>query len=584
MYWIIELINSFVFMVLSYILMRKQKNEIISIFFYFFFIGSLTSLFILYAKNLCSIYDFLEFNADMVKKTVGIGFSVNAILLVTLLLIHIWIGKTNKSEIAVVYGVRILPFCSVQYMMIIVGTIFSLFCFVDKIMPQYGLWQVENQNIQLEKYGYHISNVTQNEYGYPLWMIDDYPLDMDALEDKKKIMVIGDSFIWGDGCSNSNYLWWRQLQKKLHEEGYQDCTVIGVGRCGASTQNQLDYLKNTNLIEDIKPDMILIGYVTNDAQYQDQEGNLVPKQLETIDFFSDRLMHWPKAIFPNITYLINQYLNERYYNTGYFDETTGFPYEQWELEIIRGSYLERYKKETVDPLGEFAKSLDIPIILITTPSIPSMQYYKERYSSVLPLFEDVGIPVYNPLKEYVDVYEEDGHYADGINIVNAHPGTSTNMFLAQYVKELLVNDYGEYLGEKTKPKAASIVVNDWFPHAVMPQQKVQKIQFTYPVSVEKSRFLYMPINKAYVKLSFETPISVNEIKICGEMLESETGEIYATYEDLKTGYDSQELKKLGNFDQTNQTISVELPNITSLCIHVNIKSGNDRLFSMVFKD
>ena len=583
MYWIIESVNSLVFMFCVFILLKMQKKGMISTFLYFFFFGGLTSLFILYSKNLCSYYDLLEFNADMIKNVVGLGFGVNVILLIIFLSIHIWVKQTKKSEIAVVHNIRILPFCSVQYVMVIIGIIFSLLCFIDHIMPQYGLWTVDNHNIQLEKYGYHITNVTQNEYGYPLWMIDDYPLDLDALEDKKKIMIIGDSFIWGDGCSNSNYLWWRQLQRKINEDGYRNCTIIGIGKCGASTQNQLDYLKNTNLIDDIKPDMILIGYVTNDAQYQNQEGNLVPKQLEETDYFANRFEHWIRPIFPNITYLIYQYLNDRYYHTEYFNEKTGYPYEQWELEIIRGAYLERYKKETVDPLGEFAKSLDIPVILVATPSIPSMQYYEERYDSVLPLFEDAGISVYNPLKKYVDVYEEDEHYADGINIVNSHPGTATNMFLAEYVKNLLENDYKEYLGEKMEPKDTLIVVNDWFPHAVMPQQKGEEIHFTYPASIEKSRFLYMPIGESYIKLCFEPPINISEIKICGELLESESGEVYATYEDSESGYDSQELKKLGDFDIKNQTISIELTDITSLCIHVNIKDQFDRSFSAVIK-
>ena len=114
----------------------------------------------------------------------------------------------------------------------------------------------------------------------------------------------------------------------------------------------------------------------------------------------------------------------------------------------------------------------------------------------------------------------------------------------------------------------------------MPQQKGQKIQFTYPASIEKNRFLYMPINKSYVKVCFEAPININEIQICGELSESESGEIYATYEDSETGYDSQELRKLGDFDKENQIISVELSDITSLCIHVNVKSEHDRVFNI----
>lgn len=583
MYWIIEVINSIIFMFFSCVLLKKQKIWSGLFFFYFYLVGSLISLFFLYLTGMYSYYDFLEFNIKIVKKIVGINLGINIVLLIALLIIYRWTIRGRKSELIIVRGIRILPYCSVKYAINIIGTVFLLFGVIDNIMPQYGLWKIDDQNIQLEKYRYHVNNITNNEYGYPLWQIDDNPLDINALESKKKIVVIGDSFIWGDGCSNSNYLWWRQLQRKIYEDGYQDCTIIGVGKCGASTQMQLDYIKNTSIIEDLKPDMIIIGYVTNDAQYEDAEGNLVPKSIGLTDYFSDRPARWMKAVFPNITYLINQYLNDRYYNTGLFDKDTGFPYEQWELEIIRGTYLKRYQKETVDPLGELTKKLNIPVILVATPSIPSVQYYNEKYGAVLPMFEDVGIRVYNPLKKYISEYEKDEHYADGINIVNSHPGTATNVFLAEYVKELLKNDYKEYLGGCTKYNCISSSVNDWFPHAVMPQQKGSEIEFIYPASIEKNRFLYMPIKKAYIKLSFDVPININSIKIYGEMLASESGEIYATYENSQKGYDSQELEKLGNFKEGSEKVAVELSNITSLCIHIDIKSQYDRPFRVVLE-
>lgn len=172
----------------------------------------------------------------------------------------------------------------------------------------------------------------------------------------------------------------------------------------------------------------------------------MPKQANPIDYFSGNVKGYVKNAFPNIVYLINQYLNERRYTISDFNEGTGFPYEQWELEIIRGKYLERYKAEAIYPLGKFAESLDIPFVLVATSNIPSVQYYEERYLSALPLFEEAGIPVYNPLEEYVSTYEKDAYYADGINIVNSHPGTAANILLADYVRDLLENEYKEYLG------------------------------------------------------------------------------------------------------------------------------------------
>lgn len=78
-------------------------------------------------------------------------------------------------------------------------------------------------------------------------------------------------------------------------------------------------------------------------------------------------------------------------------------------------------------------------------------------------------------------------------------------------------------------------------------------------------------------------IKRSEIKICGEMSESKFREIYATFENPKKGYDSQELVNLVNFNNSNNSISVDLLNITSLCIHVNIKSQYEREFSVIMK-
>jgi len=191
MYWIIESVNSLVFMFCVFILLKMQKKGMISTFFYFFFLGGLTSLFILYSKNLCSYYDLLEFNADMIKNVVGLGFGVNVILLIIFLSIHIWVKQTKKSEIAVVHNIRILPFCSVQYVMVIIGIIFSLLCFIDHIMPQYGLWTVDNHNIQLEKYGYHISvidlrNPTRSNGNNLLHLVNKY---MDLYKEHSEQLV-----------------------------------------------------------------------------------------------------------------------------------------------------------------------------------------------------------------------------------------------------------------------------------------------------------------------------------------------------------------------------------------------------------
>ena len=77
------------------------------------------------------------------------------------------------------------------------------------------------------------------------------------------IVVIGDSFVWGDGCTNRNELFWRLLERDLRAEGY-NCRVYGVGIGAANAYEELSWLTQSSLTHDLKPDIVIFGFVHND--------------------------------------------------------------------------------------------------------------------------------------------------------------------------------------------------------------------------------------------------------------------------------------------------------------------------------
>ena len=83
----------------------------------------------------------------------------------------------------------------------------------------------------------------------PIWkFIDDGPLPSKG--NKKRILVVGDSFVWGHGYSNLNYVWWKQLARILYVNGYTDVEVVAAGTSGFNTDMELNkILKNKEVMK-----------------------------------------------------------------------------------------------------------------------------------------------------------------------------------------------------------------------------------------------------------------------------------------------------------------------------------------------
>src|SRR5579859_4234108 len=100
--------------------------------------------------------------------------------------------------------------------------------------------------------------ITENDW---TWRSAGHPVPVER-RTARRIMVISDSWVWGDGYANMNDIWWRQLARELRLRGYADVEVVGVGRRGASTHDELDQLRK--VFPKYRPDLVIMGYVTND--------------------------------------------------------------------------------------------------------------------------------------------------------------------------------------------------------------------------------------------------------------------------------------------------------------------------------
>lgn len=104
-----------------------------------------------------------------------------------------------------------------------------------------------------------------NSINYNSLGFRDVEHDVQNLNQKFRILVIGDSFTFGAGINDQKNIYSRLLQKKLDTEyGENRFEVINMSVQGYSTIDALEVLTNKGI--KFNPDLIILGYYINDAE------------------------------------------------------------------------------------------------------------------------------------------------------------------------------------------------------------------------------------------------------------------------------------------------------------------------------
>src|SRR5262245_45315733 len=85
-------------------------------------------------------------------------------------------------------------------------------------------WRREDSNIARL-----INTRLINQSSDVIWRSALLPAPEQRPSGRKRILVLGDSFVEGDGLTNVNNTWWRELQRELERRGYWNLDVIAAG-------------------------------------------------------------------------------------------------------------------------------------------------------------------------------------------------------------------------------------------------------------------------------------------------------------------------------------------------------------------
>jgi hypothetical protein len=239
------------------------------------------------------------------------------------------------------------PLVALYYFTIFISMAFlSLFMLDRFILPSLEThslvvsspkWEQENLLIH-----YHNSRKIKAS---PIWQSEGHPV-LPQKTTSRRILIMGDSFVWGDGYANMNDLWWRQLQLELLRRGYRDIEVIASGQDGWNTKAQLE--SAIDIIPVYKPDLVIFGYVTNDPDQgyvrqteNQQEWKTYIDELQNSDRISQIISYCSK-FFPSFSNIALSFRQDKLISRYPPPQKMGYNYTTWELKILEGENFGAY--------------------------------------------------------------------------------------------------------------------------------------------------------------------------------------------------------------------------------------------------
>ncbi len=404
--------------------------------------------------------------------------------------------------------------------------------------------------------------------------------------DKKRILIVGDSYVWGNGYTNPNMIWWQQLRNMLELNGYNNVELEALGYPGYSTQDEVKKLSKKEITELYRPHLIIIGYIANDAELMNEKGKyLLPiRWTDDLAYMKDSIiLKGLKKFWPNLYSKFNDIIFKKYGNDKKFCEKYGYDYYTW-LEIVNNEpWLTTYEEKVIIPLKTLMKEKlpDTELVFISLNSYPDPSEIKQ-YENIMNKIIENSLRFENLLPKYIKKYPNFEWDIENwiINPTDYHPGYKVANFYAEEVFAMLKRDYSHIIGNQNEVVDIPIEINDTLPY--MLDAKLidnNTYEFIYPKKGTENAFLTLPIKKPYVKLNLKYPKKITRIEITGENIESI--HLFTNQINKELGYDDNKLKDFGE-KEGSYVWKIKDEEITSINISAKIKNDDEKKLEMIF--
>ncbi len=239
-----------------------------------------------------------------------------------------------------------------------------------------------------------------------------------------RIASVGDSFAFGSGIKNVNNTYSKILESELNDLNNSfNYDVLNFGIMGLSTDDELNLIKNKVL--KYNPDIILIGYVSNDFV-----------NIEQIDYKEHFTIlpggFWIRNFF--FTYaLIELKINRLLENIGFKKNGLSIT-----LEKLNSEKNVKHNKRLFEEINNVSKRHNIKIIVVNFPVIYRLKDYPLQ--EVNRFISSVSIKNEFVYLDLTPVYEKYSEQDLVVNKYDSHPNELGHKIAAKEILEKLKNE------------------------------------------------------------------------------------------------------------------------------------------------
>jgi hypothetical protein len=241
----------------------------------------------------------------------------------------------------------------------------------------------------------------------------------DMVAGKTKVMVVGDSFVYGDGIENPEDRFSNRLGQKLGD----DFVVFNLGKGGTNTKHHINAILNYPY----SPDILVFSYVINDIT-----GAVLERQ------WVNRPDGAPRVL-PEIPFLVdNSYALNFFYWRLHRMLQVGQPDTawQWYLSVYNDPDSWWIHREQLVSIYEGAQSEQIPLFVVVFPSMDFTEESQVVTERIVNLFRERGVPTLD-VAELIEGIPKKDRMASS---VDAHPSELVHSLVADALYQMFLEE------------------------------------------------------------------------------------------------------------------------------------------------
>ena len=303
---------------------------------------------------------------------------------------------------------------------------------------------------------------------YHLFLEEGVGMDITTIDERNdnfneeaiKVLVIGDSFVWGDGVTDPAMTVGMRIQDELNAQTTPGkYMVINQGRSGASTYNHAEYF-TPEKIKELGPDLIIYTYYVNDTVPNFNEKMICGDKTVCDQFSPQTAPEYRACINGTDDYLgkfVKKILRPKYPSLSSRIMVRKCDPIYQRLVKVKHSDEELWSNNALNPWYKTWERA-VETLANNTEGIPT--YMAELYFNlpnvdndreVLTVFKDNGFKVIE-MPGAIKLIKEFGNAVLALNPVNSHSNSWLNKSYAQDIAKIVLKDIDQL--NKANPKEA----------------------------------------------------------------------------------------------------------------------------------